>query len=821
MNKPIPLNRFLFGLLRLMLFWIQTRAHNNSLESLGLDADKPIVYVLPNYSLSNLLVLDKECLKAGLPRPYTPLISGHFIHEKHAYFFLSRSKGLFLQRERIYHSDRLIRMVNAVEKQREQDIQIVPVSIFWGRAPDKESSPFKLLFAWNYHIGSRFRKCLAILIHGRQTVLHFGSALSLREIVDENLSHQRTLRKISRLLRVHFRQIHASIIGPDLSHRRILINGIIRSSIVCKAIAERAETQSTSLEKAEAKALYYAREIASDFNYSAIRFLDKVLTWFWNKIYNGVDVNHIEPVRKLAGSHELIYVPCHRSHVDYLLLAYVLFYNGLQPPHTAAGINLNMPLIGPLLRRCGAFFMRRSFKDNPLYSAVFNEYMHTLLTRGFPTEYFVEGGRSRTGRTLPPKTGLLAITLHSFLRNHRKPIAFIPVYIGYEKLLEINTYLSELHDKAKKKESPFDIIRTVASLKSSFGHAYVNFGEPIELDQFLNQEQPAWKEAHYGDNSRPEWLRHAINNLGTLIVSRINSAAAINPINLVATVLLSAPRHALGEEELIIQLEACQKLLQKVPYSDHTTLPSNLSGQDMIRYVESMEMVYRQTDSLGDIIRMDDRNAILMTYYRNNILHLFAIPSLISRMFVNSHAIEQQEVIDFCCSLYPYLKSELFLQWDQTALDSVIICWLSALADAGLITAEGTRWRCPESGSTGFVTLTILSRPIQQTLERFYVVISLLLRNGSGQVDAEFMESQSRDMAQRLSVIHGMNAPEFFDTTLFRHFIEALQHNAVIHINDENKLEFGEDMTVVAKDAMRVLPSEIRHSILQVTHAGS
>ena len=141
-----------------------------------------------------------------------------------------------------------------------------------------------------------------------------------------------------------------------------------------------------------------------------------LLSWFWNKIYDGVKIHNIEGVQQIAPGHEVIYVPCHRSHIDYLLLSYLLFRNGLTRPHIAAGINLNMPVIGSLLRRGGAFFMRRTFKGNPLYTSVFNEYMHTLFTKGFPVEYFVEGGRSRTGRMLQPKTGMLAITVRSFLR---------------------------------------------------------------------------------------------------------------------------------------------------------------------------------------------------------------------------------------------------------------------------------------------------------------------------------------------------------------------------------------------------------------------
>lgn len=176
-----------------------------------------------------------------------------------------------------------------------------------------------------------------------------------------------------------------------------------------------------------------------------------VLSWFWNKIYDGIKVNHIEGVQNVAQGHEVIYVPCHRSHIDYLLLSYLLFRNGLTPPHIAAGINLNMPVIGSLLRRGGAFFMRRTFKGNPLYTSVFNEYLHTLFTKGFPVEYFVEGGRSRTGRMLQPKTGMLAITLRSFLRSSRMPIVFVPVYIGYERVLEGRTYLGELRGASKKK----------------------------------------------------------------------------------------------------------------------------------------------------------------------------------------------------------------------------------------------------------------------------------------------------------------------------------------------------------------------------------
>lgn len=327
----------------------------------------------------------------------------------------------------------------------------MPVSIFWGRAPDKEQSALKLLLDWNFSLGGRFSKFMAILLHGRQTLVHFNPAMSLRDMVDEGQEHPRTLRKVGRILRVHFRQLRESVIGPDLSHRRILVNGLIHTPQIRKAIEAEAAAREITLVEAENKARQYANEIASDYSYPVLRFLDILLTWFWNKLYDGLSINNIEPIKALSQKHSIVYVPCHRSHIDYLLLSYALYYEGLTPPHIAAGINLNMPVVGTILRKGGAFFMRRTFRGNPLYSAVFHEYMYTLSSRGFPIEYFVEGGRSRTGRTLTPKTGMLSISLRSYLKDNRKPVLFVPVYIGYEKLLEVSTYMGELRGKSKKK----------------------------------------------------------------------------------------------------------------------------------------------------------------------------------------------------------------------------------------------------------------------------------------------------------------------------------------------------------------------------------
>ncbi|HDS1698706.1 MULTISPECIES: glycerol-3-phosphate 1-O-acyltransferase PlsB [unclassified Pseudomonas] len=811
-----PLRRLIFGGLRRLLYlWVRSETINQSSMTLNLDRSRPVFYALPSPALTDLAVLDHECTKAGLPRPVLPVAVGP-LQEPAAFFYLTPDPDWLGRQDKSGAPPTLERLVAAVRQHAEEDAQIIPVSVFWGQTPASESSPWKLLFADSWAVTGRLRRLLTVLILGRKTRVQFSAPIHLRELVQHNKGHERTVRMAQRLMRVHFRNLKTAVIGPDISHRRTLVKGLVHAPQVRQAIADEAQRENLPLAKAEAQALRYGNEIASDYTYTAIRFLEVVLSWFWNKIYDGIKVNHIEQVQGIAPGHEVIYVPCHRSHIDYLLLSYLLFRNGLTPPHVAAGINLNMPVVGNLLRRGGAFFMRRTFKGNPLYTAVFNEYLHTLYTKGFPVEYFVEGGRSRTGRMLQPRTGMLAITLRSFLRSSRTPIVFVPVYIGYERVLEGRTYLGELRGASKKKESVFDIFKVFGALKQRFGQVYVNFGEPIRLAGFLDQQQPGWRDQDHGPQYRPDWLNATTARLGETVARHLNEAAAINPVNLVALALLSTSRLALDERALTRVLDLYLALLRQVPYSPHTTLPEG-DGQALIEHVRSMNLVAEQKDALGRILYLDEGNAVLMTYYRNNVLHIFALPALLASFFLSSSRMSRQLLGQYVHALYPYLQAELFLRWTPEQLDEVIDQWLVALVEQGLLRQDNDLYVRPAPSSRQFVLLTLLARTITQTLQRFYMATSLLINSGQNSLSAEALEDLCVMMAQRLSILHGLNAPEFFDKTLFRHFIQTLLQQGVLHADAQGKLGYHDKLGELAEGvAKRVLSAELRLSIRQV-----
>ena len=811
-----PFRRLVFSIARRLLYvWVRSETINQSAFTLKLDRSKPVFYVLQRASLSDLAVLDHECNNAGLPRPVAEVAVGNHI-EPAAFFFLNPAASWFGRRTRAVTPQPLVRLVGALEQNAVDNAQIVPVGVFWGRSPDRETSAWKLLFADSWAVTGRLRRLMSIVMLGRQTRVQFSAPIQLSELIAQNKGHERTLRMAHRMLRVHFRNQKTAVIGPDLSHRRTLVKGLVHGAHVRQAIKDEAERENIALATAEARALRYGNEIASDYAYTAVRFLEVVLTWFWNKIYDGVRVNHLEPLQEAVQGHEVIYVPCHRSHIDYLLLSYLLFRNGLTPPHIAAGINLNMPVVGGLLRRGGAFFMRRSFKGNPLYTAVFNEYLHTLFSRGFPVEYFVEGGRSRTGRMLQPKTGMLAITLRSYLRSSRLPILFVPVYIGYERVLEGRTYLGELRGAAKKKESIFDIFKVIGALKQRFGQVWVNFGEPLKLNEFLDQHQPGWRRQDLAPNFRPAWLNETTNKLAERIAQRLNEAAAVNPVNLVALAMLSTSRQALDRRSLGRVLDLYQILLRAVPYSPHTTLPEG-DGETLIRYVQALGLLSEQKDALGNILYLDEQNAVLMTYYRNNVMHIFALPALLASFFQSSARISREQILRFTEALYPYLRAELFIRWEPEELEAVIDQWLAAFVAQGLLKLDGGTYVRPAPSSRQFVLLTLLARVIVQTLQRFYMAISLLLNSGQNSLSAEELEDLCTVMAQRLSILHGLNAPEFFDKSLFRHFINGLLEQDVLRRDEAGKLGYHDKLGELAEGvAKRVLPAEIRLSIRQV-----
>jgi glycerol-3-phosphate O-acyltransferase len=700
------------------------------------------------------------------------------------------------------------------------EVDLVPVSLFWGRAPGRQRSWFRLLVAEGWDIGGRFRKVLSLLVNGRNLLLLFGDALPLQPSLAETRGLPRGPRRLWRQLRAQLRNQRVATVGPDLSHRRTIVAQVLRTRSVRRAVRGEMQEKGVGRREALKKARHYAFEIAANYSHWFVTLMYGVLSWLWNRLYDGVELANFSSLESVAEGSEVVYVPCHRSHMDYLLLSYVVYHKGFAVPHIAAGINLNMPVVGSFLRRGGAFFLRRSFGGNALYSAVFTKYLGLMMARGHSIEYFIEGGRSRTGRLLKPKGGMLSMTVRSYLRDPRRPVVFVPVYFGYQRLVEGRTYIGELSGRPKEKESVLSLLKSIPALRSRFGKVYVSFGEPLPLDPLIRKYAPEWDREPTDSSARPEWLAPLVSELATGIMTRINAAACVTPINLIGLVLLATPRQSMGEADLARQLELYASLLRQAPYSPRVWV-TNEDGATMIRYGESLGILGRRKHELGDVVLMTEEHSILTSYFRNNALHLLLMPSLLACAFLSNASVPRADLHRLARRVYPYAADEYFLRWTEQEVPGVVDELLEDLMNHGLLTATEDRsvWHRPPAESSEAVQLSILAQATVPILERYYLALALLLKAGSGRLTAEALERQCELMAQRMALLYEINSPEFFDRALFRNFVEQLRTRGVLTLTEEEKLGFDPGMLeAIVEDAQTVLNEQVRNSILQVVH---
>lgn len=767
---------------------------------------------------------DQQVLKLVLRRPQWQAIlaAGSDVLLSGQIISLQRWAGA--ARNRLDHRlpDELRKLVMSVHNaarlaDAHHDVDVIPVSLFWGRAPDKEDSWLRLPFDESWADNGPLHRVLAVMINGRNLVLQFGEPVSLRTLMGDAVDSAQAARRVARACRNLLYRQRVAMIGPEIASRRSIVAQVLRTQAVRQAMRSEMRNKGLTRKQAMQAAQKCVAEIAANYSHITVSLMARVFKQLWNRLYDGVELHHLDNLQSVIDSHEIVYVPCHRSHMDYLLLSYVIYQSGYAVPHVAAGANLNLPVIGRVLRQGGAFFIRRSFAGQALYTMVFTKYLGLMMARGHSIEYFIEGGRSRTGRLMQPKTGALTMTVRSFLRHPKRPVAFVPVYFGYERVVEGNTYISELSGRPKQKESVLGVFKALTALRGRFGKVHVSLGEPIRLDELLNHHAPGWRDAEVED--KPSWLATLVDDLSLRVMRNINSAAFVTPINLVALVLLATPKQAMLEADLLRQLSLYAALLRQSPYSPWVSVTAMTAAQ-MVIYAEVMGILQRHRHAMGDILSMSEASAVQMTYFRNNCLHLMVLPSAIASCFMNNRQVRTEDIQRLAWRIYPYLCDELFLRFSEAQLTEVVHATLTDLAAQGLLESndQGISWTRPEVGSAEAVQLSLLGQLSMQIIERYYLAIALLLKSGSGRITQDALETECVLLAQRMSLLYELNSPEFFDKSLFKNFLDLLRARGVLGVNAEGRLTYSDLLFAVADDAQLVLHEQIRNSILQVTH---
>jgi glycerol-3-phosphate O-acyltransferase len=379
----------------------------------------------------------------------------------------------------------------------------------------------------------------------------------------------------------------------------------------------------------------------------------------------------------------LILCPCHKSHIDYMILSIICDDYGLQPPHVAAGDNLNFWPVGRLLRAGGAFFIRRSFRGDRVYAATMGAYVKRLLQDGFTQEFFIEGGRSRTGKLLPPKFGMLTLEVDAWLTGVKSDAFFAPISLSYEKIVEEGAYQRELLGGEKQKEDAKALLSATSVLRSRYGRITIRVDEPISLSQLFRERGVDPK------SCTPEEKKKIVQQLGWRIEAGINAAAPLAPTGLLAAVLLSHDRRALSEAEIVERVEFLYVAARD---------GGARSGAEPIRplVMKTLDVLcgdgtVKRHEAGGErFYAVPEERRIALDYHRNGILHFLIAPAILAaalRSF-RGQAASHDELLQRARDASRLLKYE-FIFAPGKSLESTVDETFALLVRWGLVERAG------------------------------------------------------------------------------------------------------------------------------------
>lgn len=782
----------------------------------SIDTGKPIVYVFKTQSISNLLALHFSSHKFLLPSPFKPLVINGLKVPR--YIFLYKTPIFFNSqaKHRLKSYDKFIQWVQIYQNDNNVKFQIIPITFLWNRDPgtlpsNKQNNSTKK----NLKLTSCINQLFTVIFNANKHLILVSNVVQLNNLLSRldlsksnKASNAQKLEKLSRM--VFFRN-EESTCGPKLPNRPQLIDDLLHQINVEQAIKENCEVQKTPYKETKIYAKKIIDEMAANVSYSLLNFLNHIFSIIWNHLYEGIEITGTDTVRQLVQKgHEIIYIPCHKSHMDYLLLCFAIFNSGLTPPHVASGINLNFWPFGSIIRRCGAFFLRRSFNGDKLYTTIFREYVSYLCANGYSLEFFIEGKRSRTGRLLPPKTGLLSMIISTLLRGNTRPISIVPVYLSYEHIMEINSYTKELKGKKKETENIWQIFGIFKKLRN-YGLGYVNFGEPITISKYLENYQKDWR--NYIDplgRFRPIWLYNCVSDISIKIMKNLASAVAINGLTLCALIILSSERFTITKSNLLDCLNVLKIIPKFAKLSNYTKLTN-----------DTPEMLLKQALSLRKFNMLDingvqtifllNNQYINLTYFRNNILHIYIIPSIIMKMVNLSDRIVSSEIIRNMKLLYGYLQHELFLPIEEQNLTQYVQDVLHVFISLDLLENINDCYRIKQSNKG---VVTIISNISNETLFRYWTFFTIIFENNLIKFDN--LESYWKLSLSRLQFDSSIKqAPEFSDLEILKGLVSYLEEiNIAKEINVNGLLKFDIDKLIEMYDLIQSLTEKDLHKHL-------
>ncbi|MEE4356787.1 MAG: 1-acyl-sn-glycerol-3-phosphate acyltransferase [Desulfococcaceae bacterium] len=736
------------------------------------------------------------CKNFALPNPY----SSDYIREelkagRAAFLSLVEEKGFYLRF--VKEKTDPLRYLIEMQKENESPLYLIPQLIFYSKKPRRATPGLMDFFFGSQENPGKIRRMFMILRQNENIFVEISEPVNLQEFITHKLYKELSSEEQALLLRrqllIRLNRHRQSITGPLLKSRAELKENILTNKRLRSYMENYAETRKIPLRRARKEADGYIDEIAAKYSLNMIQIFSLVLRWVFGIMFEGISVNRdaLQRIRTLSRKGPVVLVPCHKSHIDYLVISYLMYNNDMPCPYIAAGKNLSFWPMGPIFRNAGAFFIRRTFKGAVLYSKVFSEYIYKILEEGFNIEFFIEGGRSRTGKLLQPKLGFLSILLNAFKAGASEDLIFVPVFIGYDRVPEEGAYLRELEGGKKNPENLKQVIRARKFLRKRYGRIYIRFHEGILMSEVL-----AEKETPFQDMPSKEF-NTLCRSLGHRIVNAIDRMSVITPHAIVASAILNTRRKRLSYSGLLADIETYMNYLsnQKAQLAD-TLLLDHVRAADYVmdnyiqrRFIEVIESQEEDDDEKCFVINPAKRTAL--EYYKNNCITAFSPAAFTALAVLNTDAFQfaGADLYESFAFLQDFFSNE-FSSDAERPPEHYVHKNIKAFIDEAILMPHPSMPDRYNLTSAGFRKLKLFAAFLNSYFESYWITLHFFMRYPRNFVEPDNRIKKIQSMGNRMFRKKEVELPEALSRINYKNAADYFLSNGVKGSEDEEKIEF-------------------------------
>ena len=808
-----------------------------------------VVYVLRNLNPVDFLALDHLTKRYDLPRinyvndlrlgVFNPLNRGLFdtlmglsrrsvSQQLCAALDSGGSAALFLKRppgvidlaagasggRGLREGDEHVRALLELQRKRRdsQPILLVPQVFVWTNRPDTHGSQLLDALLGPREWPTALRTIAQFLSNYKHVELRAGEPLNLAHYLEhgENASDEVHVRRVIYALLRRLERERRTVTGPaqtapDRQRLQVLRSPRLQQTI--KHMAGERVADQTALYRRASKML---KAMQATPNGPTIKALDILLDRVFHRIYAGleVDMEGLERLRELGKDGSIVLLPSHKSHVDYLVLSYIMYENHMQLPMIAAGDNLAFFPLGPVLRRAGGFFIRRSFHGDKLYVVAVEAYVRRLLREGHMLELFLEGGRSRTGKLLAPKFGLLGMIVDAALGVTNRTVHFVPVSIGYERVVETGSYEHELSGGEKEKEDASGLLKTTAVLRHRYGRITVQFAPALTLES-MRHEVGLPADSELNEAGR----RTLVTRLANRTMDEINRVTAVTPGALTALAILSGRSRSVAHEELIVRCEQFVRVLHSMGarITPRTAYGAQLR-EESIREAVSMfveaDMLevhipgehdpgHKRGENIGPgaLYRVPERKRVQLDTSKNHIIHFLVERGLVALSVLHSPGppADLDTVRGRVLRLSKLFKHEFRFRADAS-FNQIFDGTLATMTSLGELQQDGELLRpgVGHDGWTGHAWLQTYAASLRNFIEGYRVAARALTLLLKGPVTEKDFMRRALTVGDRMFLAGDIEMREAVSKPLIQNALRVFKEEGYLEQQDDGRYSLAE-----------------------------